>query len=160
MPVPSGAELRLPSALYLNERLAYDPETGELRWRASGRIAGTVRKGKRADRVVRVDGALQYAHRVIWKMMTGDDPPSSLDHRDGEPGDNRWSQLRGATGTQQNWNTDLTNNKHGRRGVYQRRDGKYVARVQKRFIGSFDTLEEAGDVADAVRRAKAGEFYR
>jgi len=66
------------TAEYLNSILAYDAETGVLRWTKSqrgfnrcGQIAGN--REETATRV-KIDGKVYLAHRVIWKMVHGEWP--------------------------------------------------------------------------------------
>lgn len=92
----------LPSKEELLATFDYDPETGILRWKTArkkvrvGDIAGALQKtgylaiGNAARRA--------YAHRIIWKMMTGEEPPE-IDHRDWDKSNNRWVNLRAANRT-------------------------------------------------------------
>ena len=92
--------LELPSQEFLRERFDYDPESGILTW-AYGRPGvskGTV-AGNTTNRFVQVmlDRKAYLAHRLIWKWMTGDDPPEQIDHVNRDPHDNRWENFRLAT---------------------------------------------------------------
>jgi hypothetical protein len=85
----------------VEQLLAYDPETGEFRWRVS---RGSVAAGSVAG-YLRVDGYLRVAvfnrrylaHRLAFLLMTGQWPPEQIDHKDGDPSNNRWENLRAAT---------------------------------------------------------------
>jgi hypothetical protein len=98
-------------------------------------------------------------------MMTGDEPPETIDHKDTNKANDRWSNLRAATPSGQNWNSGLqSNNTTGRRGVSRSRRGKYRSYItlggKQKWIGVFDTVDEAGKAHDAAAREIAGEFYR
>lgn len=85
----------LPSADELRARLRYDPLTGKIYSRATGREVFTYTNldGYRTGRVA---GRMVYAHRVAWKLHTGEEPPEMLDHRNRRRSDNRWRNLRPA----------------------------------------------------------------
>ncbi len=90
----------------LKELLSYDPETGIFVWaKLSGRRA---RIGDRAGsfnlslgyRVIGIDGERHYEHRLAWLYMTGEWPSEDLDHENCDKSDNRFSNLREATDSQ------------------------------------------------------------
>jgi hypothetical protein len=107
---------------------------------------------------------LYAEHRIIWKMMTGDDPSDTVDHKNNDPRDNRWSNLRIANETQQKWNRGLqSNNKSGYRGVSLHMNGRYQARINDgrtyKHLGLFDTPKEASEAYQAAARMLHGEFH-
>ena len=161
----------LPSAEYLRECFDYDPQTGMLRWRVrpkehfagkrhwavttwnaqwAGKIVGNL--SDRGYRTTAVDGVNYRVSRLIWKLMTGEDPLNTVDHRNGKRDDNRWDNLRVATQAQQMFNT-------GRRGIYQQ-DGRWRVRIAKRSFGMYGTYEEALAVYEREAHILFGEFYR
>jgi HNH endonuclease len=171
----------LPSVSYLHECFDYDPVTGDLRWkqrpethfihqggrgsrmwqsRFPGTIAGSV--DSHGARQVEINAETHLVHRVIWKWMTGEDPPSTIDHRDRNPSNNRWANLRSASYIQQGWNKEARKDSlSGRRGV-QLRNGRWGVRVRidgkVKRLGSFATLEEAAAVHDAAVKPIMGDF--
>lgn len=89
----------LPSIEILNQRLRYDADTGKLinKIRTKSAVkdeeAGTsIGKGYRA---VWINNERYLYHRVIWKLITGEDPGDSMiDHIDRDPSNNRINNLR------------------------------------------------------------------
>jgi hypothetical protein len=157
----------LPSAESLRATFRYDPHTGQLYWRAradappqwntrfAGRIAGFVGQ---AGIAVRLKGykALR-AHRIIWKMVHGDEP-EEIDHVDCNPLNNRLVNLRRATRRQNAYNRRLQPGASGFKGVSFDR-GRWRARIRvngrSKFLGRFDTAEAAHA---AYRRAPNPNF--
>lgn len=81
----------LPPPRYLRSVLDYTPSTGELRWRRSGRLAGTpINHG--GVRVM-LEGRCVMAHTLIWARQTGSWPASPVRHRDGCSVNNAWDNL-------------------------------------------------------------------
>src|SRR2546423_1548703 len=94
----------------LLELLVYDLESGVFRWRVStnrritvGNVAGWI------DVVgywrIRIDGHWYYAHRLAWFYTSGKWPPTQIDHMDGDKQNNRLSNLRLASSTQNHANS-------------------------------------------------------
>lgn len=88
----------------LKQMLRYDPETGVFtRIRANGTAkVGDVAGTRKPDgyRAISIDGRLYQANRLAWLYMTGDWPPELVDHRDRDPSNDRWANLRAATPSQ------------------------------------------------------------
>lgn len=112
-PRPVAKPKPLPPLEILQEKLEYDPETGALFWKCPpsknvklGDCAGT--KDKRGYLRVMIGNSQYRAHRLIWKLVYGEDPPPSMeiDHINRDPSDNRLSNLRLATARQNNFNSD------------------------------------------------------
>lgn len=160
----------LPSIERLHELLHYDPDTGVLTWKyrdgmdprtlgfntTFGELpAGSINKGGYV--YIRFDGVSWKAHRVAWKMMTGEEPPE-IDHINREPADNRWTNLRAADRHINTANTRTRkDNTSGCPGVwFQKTSGLYLAYLQRHkkrhFLGCFKTSEAA---AAAYQAAKA-----
>jgi len=89
------------------------------------------------------------AHRIIWAMHHGEWPNGEIDHISGEKLDNRLSNLRVVSGSENRRNQKLpANNTSGAIGVELRdRIGRWQARIKFEgkniHIGMFDTFEEA-----------------
>lgn len=161
-----------PSVEALNEVFAYNEATGDLTWKKVpvervvrskvGQIAGAVMVN--GYRLVCVNYQKYLAHRVIWKMMTGNDAPFSIDHIDGDPLNNRFSNLRAVTQSQNGMNSKMRkNNTSGVKGVYWGQ-GKWRAQIsiQRKVIalGGFDRIEDAAQAVSVAREKLHGDFAR
>lgn len=172
----------LPNVDYLRTCFNYNPESGELRWKKrpvshfstknswsiwnskhAGTIAGNI--DPNGYRCVGINRRLYKAHRLIWKIFTGNEPPPGIDHHDGNTLNNEWRNLREADQLQQNWNARLKkNNTSGYRGVSKVGSGRYGAQIRVnrkyRYLGTFDTPEEASAAYQAAAKELHGEFFR
>jgi len=100
------------------------------------------------------------AHRLAWALHNGEWPSKQIDHIDGDRANNRISNLREATQSQQIMNSKLrSDNTSGIKGVQQRKYGwtAYIAVDGKStYLGHFDTKAKA-----IAARAEAEEkLYR
>lgn len=82
----------LPDKTILDERYTYDPESGEVTSKKTG--APLRRKDISGYNIVTINSKIRKLHRVIWKMMTGEEPDGMIDHIDGDPANNKWENLR------------------------------------------------------------------
>lgn len=138
----------------LREILHYDPGTGEFRWRTQdecehrgGEIAGC---SMRSDYwCIHVDGRSYRAHQLAWLYMTGEWGRPLIDHRDGDPFNNRWRNLRVSDRLNSASHCKL---RRSDRSVFagislDRRSGQWTARIcnGKRVysLGRFPTNEAA-----------------
>ena len=152
--------MKTASIARLHELFIYDPDTGVLTNRINRRRAraGEEAGNLRSDgyRNVILDYVTFKVHRVVWAMHFGVWPSGLLDHVDGNPSNNRISNLRPATHVQNMRNRRKhKNNTSGIKGVRKNRNGsKWAAYIQidgkNTNLGSFDSAEEA---ADAYRKA-------
>jgi hypothetical protein len=99
-----------------------------------------------------VFGKVYRAHRIIWKMVTGEDPPADIDHDNGKRSDNRWKNLFSRTRGENSKNQKVrSSNKSGVMGVHwDSRNQKWRAQIH---IGSYDTLEAAAAARRAAEKA-------
>ena len=159
----------LPSADELRTLLSYDPQTGLLTWlpREGDAAFNGQFANQPAFRTVNHNGYLRggiggvsyLAHRVIWKMITGEDP-KLIDHINGDRADNRIGNLRSVAHSENSRNAKRrASNTSGVNGVnWDSRRSCWVARIwrdgKRVQIGQFASLESA-----ASARKKAEKLY-
>jgi hypothetical protein len=153
----------------LRALMHYDDDTGEFRWleRRGGRILAGAVAGTLADngyRLITLDGRQYRAHQLAWFYMTGEWCALLIDHRDGDPANNRWDNLRCATRSQSNANRRRhRNNSCGLKGVSRSRSG-WRATIHKEGrrhnLGIFSTPEDAHAAYVKAARRLFGEFAR
>jgi len=153
----------LPSQSDLMTLFEYNPETGELKRRQTGNVIKA--RGRTGHLQAGIGGSAWYAHRIIWKMMTGEDPKGEIDHIDCDPGNNRWANLRAADRSQNSANRGRNkNNTSGFKGVRLHAGGRWAARVtvdwKEIHLGLFDTPEEAHEAYKIAAAWHRGEFAR
>jgi hypothetical protein len=96
--------------------------------------------------------------------MTGEWPPSEVDHRDLDKGNNRWTNLRIASSAGNKWNlARRSSNTTGYKGVSRKRS-KFQAQIainKKRVsLGCFASPEEAYAAYCKAASEWHGEFAR
>jgi len=164
------------TAEFVRSILVYEPDTGLLRWkvhrpkspRYPGDIAGCVTepRGEVTVGIGSPPGNLYKATHIIWLIVKGEWPEHQIDHEDTNASNNRWTNLRPATHTQNQYNrTKLKNNTSGFKGVsLHRPSGKWFAMIRvdgaQNFLGAFDTAEEAGEAYRQAALKWHKEFAR
>ena len=164
---------------YLKSILTYDPETGVFTWKErqdvqwpaqwNGRYPGKLAGSKQVYKHIsywriEINRKIYRAHRLAWLYMTGEWPSQEIDHIDGNGLNNRFSNLRLASHSQNICNSRVRrDNKLGIRGV-SRRGNRFRARIRisgKRIdLGYFDTPEEASVAYQKAAQEHFGEFAR
>jgi hypothetical protein len=150
----------LPNQEYLNSILSYDKDTGVLTWKErnfKSALANGWNKryaGKKLTTVssegyifVTIDSSKYLAHRIIWKMITGNDV-LIVDHINRNRIDNRLCNLREASTS-----LSMHNKKHKScrlpQGV-QPNGQRFMARISHKcktiHLGTYATPEEASEV--------------
>jgi hypothetical protein len=116
--------------------------------------------------LVSIDGKRFRAHRVIFALATGALPSvdDEVDHVDDNPANNRPSNLRLATHSQNAFNTKRrTTNRSGFKGVSPNWKG-FAAQImiegELKHLGTFATPQEAHAVYVRAARELHGEFAR
>ena len=154
----------LPSQAELIKIFDYDPETGLFKWKKGGKgrrkdlIAGATEPGRYTK--LKINGKSYGAHRVAWCIVTGEDPGDlEIDHDDRNKSNNKFSNLRKATHSQNVCNFGARkDNKLGIKGVCKK--GKsYIANIGRNgkriHLGSYATAQEA---EQAYRKAAIEEY--
>ena len=165
------AKKDLPSPEVLRQLLRYEPETGKLIWRPrgapffaggdypadrlakswngrfAGKDAGTVHA--KGYRYIKIDSQCFAAHRIVVAMVSGEWPTYEIDHIDHDKLNNRMSNLRIATRSENARNMPKhRSNKSGHNGVvWNKKTSKWRAFIgvngRNIHLGSFDKIEDA-----------------
>lgn len=155
----------------INERLAYDPNTGALTWLVSpannapiGSVAGA--QLKTGYRKITINDHQMLAHHVAWWLHYGEWPEMQVDHVNGIRTDNRIANLRLATQAQQNFNTlPSCKNTSGIKGVALCSKTKmwraYITVKRKQlFLGNYRNKQDAIAARLAAEGRICGDFIR
>lgn len=159
----------------LRRLLRFDPDTGKLFWlwcdavsvQRNGQYAGKEALNTRGHDGYckgKVMGVTLLAHRVIWAIVYGRWPEHYIDHINMVRSDNRLSNLREATRSENGCNRPAPkNNISGVKGVdWNKTAGKWQARIRKdgksKRLGLFDTVSDAAMAYSAAAAELHGEF--
>lgn len=178
-----NSPIEIPSIEYINQCIRYEGLTGELFWKerplshfknthgmntfnskfANKKCSSRLSSGYKT---ICLNGKCYLAHRVIWKMYTGNDPKNYIDHKDLDNTNNRFENLREATSSQNKFNTHKPkNNKSGIKGVtWDSARNKWFASCQlngkTKALGRFKTPELASLAYQSFAKQYHGEFFR
>lgn len=138
--------------------LRYCPQTGEFHWQHSGSGRSLTKQAGCLDnegyRIITINRRPWKAHRLAFLVMVGKLPKALVDHRDGNPSNNAWNNLREATPL-----TNMRNRKGAVGFSWVEPKQKYQARIN--VMGRMKSLgyyETAIDARIAYLRARAGIF--
>jgi hypothetical protein len=161
----------LPPLARVKELVCYDASSGKLFWLQP--VAQCIKAGDEAGSKdkhgvrIKLDKTKYLVHRVIWLLMTGQDPANKLiDHIDGNPYNNRFNNLRLATRHQNGCNQKKhSNNTSGFKGVcWHKVIKKWQAYItvegQRVGLGYFGTKEEAYAVYCEAAKKLHKDFAR
>lgn len=162
----------------LIEVLDYDPATGVFTWklrcvnsnprilkgwnkRCAGKRAGC-RKGHGWSTAI--DGRWYRLGRLAFLIMTGKWPIYEADHKNCDPDDDRWSNLRDATPSQNSRNKRAHRDQTMPKGVSRRGDkffgSIYLPGPKRIHLGTFRNIEEAHQAYRQAAVKYFGEFAR
>lgn len=153
----------------LKERLIYDPNKGVFYWKNkdSLKVAGSLHKNSHTPpnitRCIGFEGRNWEEHILAFIYMTGNTPINLIDHKDLDSLNNKWSNLREATHSQNKANTKaFRKNKFGQKGVY--RVEYWTATIMcegKTYrLGHFKTKKAAALAYNNRAKELFGEFAR
>lgn len=172
----------LPDQSYLCECLSYDPKNGLLRWKERP-LSHFPKPGRRIDRtwntkfanriagslnqsgyiLLKLDGKSWKAHRIIYKLVTGEEPPETIDHKNKNTADNRWVNLRPAAKTENCQNAKSQVDRWSKLKGVHLKHGKIFSQicVNNKVIrlGYFSSEEEAHAAYCKAARLYHGEFW-
>lgn len=150
----------------LKHFLNYDPETGLFTWRV--RTSNRIRVGDVAGTMdtngylrIGVCGKVRSAHRLVWLYVYGYFPEQDIDHADGDRTNNRLSNLRECSRSQNLINKPIQdNNVTGVKGVCWSKDKKrWEAYAKKKGVKIRLGMYKNFDDAVAARKAYIDENY-
>lgn len=172
----------MPEQKYLEECIDYNLEDGLAYWRIrplhhfgsvgkqnnfNSRYSGNLINSKDDKNyiIVGIDKKYYKLHRIIWKLVYGEEPKYFIDHINGDASDNRIENLRDLDNTfnQRNHNKLSTNNTSGYIGVSPSKD-KWLATIKKDRetirVGLYDNVDEAAYARELKMLDLYGkEFY-
>ena len=150
----------------LQRYLHYDLINGVWKWRKrignrrAGSVAGNIMKA--GHRQITIFGVTYMAHQLAWFYVKGRWAKSDIDHEDGIPDNNSWTNLRRATASQNIANSKIRkDNKVGLKGVHQLRStSQYQASIRhngrKIHLGTFISAKKAHEAYCAAARKLQG----
>jgi hypothetical protein len=134
----------------LQYKLHYNQDTGIFTWIKSGKVAGFTRSGYI---IIGINQKEYRAHRLAWLYVHGKMPNKFIDHINSIKSDNRFSNLREATKSENAMNVKLSpKNKSGYKGVsWNKEKCKWKVALKlngkQKHFGYFNDLEFASLVA-------------
>lgn len=155
------------SASDIAEYFSYDAETGVITWAKNtgyvdfvGSPAGKLNRN--GYREISFSQKVYSAHRLAWRLHYGEWPDKMLDHINGDRSDNRLSNLRLATNSQNMMNRGSTRPDMPK-GVF-REGQRYRAQIRANKVryqlGTYSTPEEAHAAYCEAAKRLHGEFAR
>lgn len=147
---------RLPTLNRIRELLTYEPDTGLFRWNLSfGNGPAHVDRGDVAGSVsnfgyvrITIDGRPMVAHRIAIFYVTGRWPKADTDHIDGDRSNNRFTNLRQVTRSENNENViaprkDNLNQLRGVSNIGNCFFARITVNKVNHYLGSFSAAEAA-----------------
>lgn len=146
-----------------NAGFFYNSGTGRL-YRVTEIATSREKEGRIASKSITFHGKQRPSTHLIFFLMTGRFPTEGMviDHKDRNPDNNEWENLREATHAQNMYNKGDP----GRHVNTELDLARGVSKIGNRFrvilngqsFGSYETLEEANRIARVKRQELQGEF--
>lgn len=170
--MPTAKELMLTQER-LKYLLHYDENTGIFTWinkpaPRSNRIKPGYIAGCQNDSgyiLINIDSHSYRAHRLAWFYVHGVWPKHKMDHINNIKSDNRISNLREASNSENGWNVGMpSTNTSGIKGVcWDKQTKKWIAQCWvsgKHYkIGRFACIDDAARAVARFREENHGEFH-
>jgi hypothetical protein len=105
-------------------------------------------------------------HRIAWAIVNNEFPSGEIDHIDGNPSNNKISNLRVVDRSKNQMNRRIsTNNKSGIKGVhFCKSKQKWISRIScgksRIHIGQFDSFDEAFQKRKEIEKNLHGQYAR
>lgn len=152
----------------LHEILSYDEETGLFMWKKkkSGRQTSKP-VGSSNDKgylKICINGYRYYNHRLAWFYVHGEWPTSFIDHINMNTQDNRISNLREASPSENLMNRGVNkNNSCGVKGVnwnqfHKKYEAKIMSKGKLHRLGFFNEINDAENAVKELRESLHGKF--
>lgn len=112
----------------------YNPDTGKIcrKTQQGNYKAGTELNAVDGKGYIRIQFQRQkiLGHRLAWELFYGTEPPEFIDHINGCPDDNRITNLRAATNSENQYNKQMSPNSTGIKGIHvHKQSGGYMAMI-------------------------------
>ena len=170
-----------PPPEYVIQAVSYNHETGELTWnhradmpklwntKYAGKPAFAAKDGRGYRRGAMTVGGRRFhflAHQIAWVVLRGKWADQLIDHIDGDKGNNRASNLREVTNSQNMQNGGMRRqNQAGLKGVSWNKNAKRWQSAIKKdgrsiHLGYYQTKEEAHGAYCEFAKTLFGEYAR
>lgn len=160
--------MNLPTFGYINSHLRYEPETGLLFWKKAGQgrhfdpSKPTGCKNGGGYMEIRLDRKTFQSHRIAWLLSTGKWPQNQIDHINHIKSDNRLTNLREATGSENQHNQKNKTDSDVLGVSFHKRDRKWFAYIgingKKKHLGYFRSVLGAVRARKEAEEKYFGEF--
>ena len=153
----------------IKEYLQYNEETGELIWIKTpsnavkvGDVAGNINPDGRKR--IQFFNKLYYSNKLTWLLKTGRYPDEMVDHKDNNPSNDKFDNLRLANNQTNHQNQRLrSDSKTGYKGVSKAKN-RFQARIvvngKRLNLGCYSSPIEAAIAYDNAAKQYYGEFAR
>lgn len=142
------------------ETLHYDQHSGEFSNNGGAIVGHTDSDGYT---IISVSGGSYKAHRLAFLFMMYRWPDGQVDHRDGIRSNNKWSNLRSSTHSQNQQNRKPNKGSVEKGVTWIEKSRKWNVRLtedeRKRSFGRYESLEIACEVSRREQKRIHGEFY-